>query len=218
MQVYSCISVLSYTVMDALRQQLQCSVCGDIYSKPKQLRCHHAFCEECLLNIVRYNRPSKKLTCPACRKHTKLPDNGVKALPAAFHINNFLEIVKASKIPPALQPREDLALEIPPPSSATTFQQREAEALAIAKLRWQRTTPRKKKHRVAPYNPAHGSSPLQLQHCQSQQQQSRVSAGFSTTLRIYSSFLLHVQECCTTTDASFTPPLFPSPPTSPKDT
>ena len=76
-----------------LEDQLNCPVCLDTYTNPKQLQCHHIYCQQCLGRlVVRDQQGQLVLICPNCRQVTPVPANGVAGLPAAFHINNLLEL------------------------------------------------------------------------------------------------------------------------------
>jgi len=76
-----------------LEEQLNCSICLDIYTDPKLLQCFHIYCQQCLVPLgVRDQQGQLGLTCPACRQVTPIPATGVAGLQSAFHINRFLEI------------------------------------------------------------------------------------------------------------------------------
>lgn len=80
--------------LDQLEDQLICSVCLDTYSNPKQLQCHHVFCQQCLVLLTVPNEQGNlSLPCPSCRQVTPLSDGGVESLQAAFQVNQLLEIV-----------------------------------------------------------------------------------------------------------------------------
>ncbi len=73
-----------------LEEQVNCSICLDTFSNPKLLLCSHVYCESCLDKLV--TQDMQDLVCPTCRKVTPIP-TGVPGLPAAFHINQLLEIL-----------------------------------------------------------------------------------------------------------------------------
>ena len=81
-----------------LEDQLNCPICLDTYTDPKQLQCNHVFCQQCLVRLViRDQQGQLILTCPNCRQVTPVPASGVAGLQAAFQINQLLEIVEEHK-------------------------------------------------------------------------------------------------------------------------
>ena len=85
-------------VLKKLEDQLNCSICLDTYTNPKQLQCHHVYCQQCLVRLViRDQQGQLSLTCPNCRQVTPVPANGVAGLQAAFRVNKLLEIVEEHK-------------------------------------------------------------------------------------------------------------------------
>ena len=81
-----------------LEDQLNCPVCLDTYTDPKQLHCNHAYCQKCLGRLVVRNQQGQfVLTCPNCRQVTPVLANGVAGLPAAFQISHFLDILSEHK-------------------------------------------------------------------------------------------------------------------------
>ncbi len=80
-------------VIEKLDEQLNCSICLDTYTDPKLLQCFHTYCTKCLIKlVVRDTQGQLTLTCPACRKVTPFPPNGVRGLQSAFQINDFIGI------------------------------------------------------------------------------------------------------------------------------
>ena len=76
-----------------LEEQLNCSICLDIYDDPKLLQCFHTYCRKCLVKlVVRDQQGDLSLTCPICRQATLVPANGVAGLQSAFQTNEFLRI------------------------------------------------------------------------------------------------------------------------------
>ena len=76
-----------------LEEQLNCSICLDIYDDPKLLQCFHTYCRKCLVKlVVRNQRGDLFLTCPTCRQVMPVPANGVTGLQSAFQINKFLRV------------------------------------------------------------------------------------------------------------------------------
>ena len=87
-----------------LEEQLTCPVCLDHYTNPKILPCHHSFCEHCLEGLpLDKKNETYYLSCPTCRRCTKLPKEGAGAFPVAFTLNNLKEMQsllnKAATVP-----------------------------------------------------------------------------------------------------------------------
>ena len=81
-----------------LEDQLNCPVCLDTYTDPKQLQCNHVYCQQCLeRNVVRNQRGRFILICPNCRQVTPVPANGVAGLQTAFQISHLLDILSEHK-------------------------------------------------------------------------------------------------------------------------
>ena len=85
---------MSEEALKNLQEQLNCSICLDIYTDPKLLKCFHVFCHQCLVPLG--VRDQQALTCPTCRQVTPIPDRGVSGLQPAFHINNLRQIYEDS--------------------------------------------------------------------------------------------------------------------------
>ncbi|XP_075062178.1 E3 ubiquitin/ISG15 ligase TRIM25-like [Mixophyes fleayi] len=50
-----------------LRQELDCSICLNIYTDPVTLRCGHNFCRVCIDRVLDTQEESEVYTCPECR-------------------------------------------------------------------------------------------------------------------------------------------------------
>ena len=84
---------MAQEALKKLEDQLNCPICLDSYTEPKQLQCHHIYCRKCLVKLVERDQQGQLvLTCPNCRQLTPVPANGVTGLQPAFHINNLLEL------------------------------------------------------------------------------------------------------------------------------
>ena len=89
---------MAEAALKKLKDQLNCPVCLDTYTDPKQLQCNHVYCQKCLGRLVVRNKQGQFiLTCPNCRQVTPVPANGVAGLPAAFQISHFLDILSEHK-------------------------------------------------------------------------------------------------------------------------
>ncbi|XP_073537086.1 E3 ubiquitin-protein ligase TRIM39-like [Phyllobates terribilis] len=63
----------------ALKDELTCSICLNIYTDPVLLRCGHNFCRVCIDRVVESQEASEVYSCPDCRgellEHTALQSN-----------------------------------------------------------------------------------------------------------------------------------------------
>ena len=110
-----------------VEDQLNCSICLDVYTDPKMLHCFHVFCQTCLVRLVFQDEQGQLvLSCPNCRHITPVPANGVAGLQPAFIINHLLDItedLKREKDAPASAERADSSsASLPPPQEeVSTF-------------------------------------------------------------------------------------------------
>jgi DNA-binding FrmR family transcriptional regulator len=75
--------------------ELKCFLCHHIYTTPKLLQCFHVYCQSCLLKVVSREQPENPtIACPVCKQVTPVPEGGVEALFAAFHINRKLKALR----------------------------------------------------------------------------------------------------------------------------
>lgn len=73
--------------------QLNCAICLDRYTDPRMLPCQHTYCKDCISHLpVELDDEIHTVKCPSCRESIQLGDQGASDLPAAFQINQFLEI------------------------------------------------------------------------------------------------------------------------------
>ena len=78
-------------VRNVLMQEISCSLCLDVFNEPKKLpACDHVFCKGCLEMLAKRN-VTAAVSCPECRKVSKLPDGNVKDLPTAFRVNRLID-------------------------------------------------------------------------------------------------------------------------------
>ena len=75
--------------MKQVTSLLTCAVCYEMYKKPKYLPCHHSYCEECIVKLLK----EAKIICPECRETSTTPPGGVKDLPNNFFINHLMDEV-----------------------------------------------------------------------------------------------------------------------------
>lgn len=55
---------VSGNLKDFLENQLQCSICNEIFVFPSAVNCGHTYCEEC---IEGWKKKTFNATCPICR-------------------------------------------------------------------------------------------------------------------------------------------------------
>ena len=70
-----------------------CTICHELYTKPKYLSCYHSYCEECLAKLLK----GSDITCPECKKTSAIPTGGIKLLPNNLLINRIVEEVTLSE-------------------------------------------------------------------------------------------------------------------------
>ena len=82
------------TLLNSLHEEVSCSVCMTTFTEPKQLPCLHSFCLHCLNGILRTSGRHDVITCPECRRESRVPSNGnLKDLPTNFRINSLLDVL-----------------------------------------------------------------------------------------------------------------------------
>eukprot|EP00058_Branchiostoma_floridae_P003265 XP_002588753.1 hypothetical protein BRAFLDRAFT_89820 [Branchiostoma floridae] len=61
-----------------IREELTCSICLELFTRPKVLPCQHTFCQDCLQD---HAGRGGAFRCPNCRQQVRLPHQGVAGLP-----------------------------------------------------------------------------------------------------------------------------------------
>ena len=75
-------------------EEVSCSVCMTTFTDPKQLPCLLSFCLHCLNEWLRTSGRHNILTCPECRKESRVLSSGnLKDLPTNFRINSLLDVL-----------------------------------------------------------------------------------------------------------------------------
>ncbi|KAI8493589.1 hypothetical protein Bbelb_285100 [Branchiostoma belcheri] len=69
-------------------EELSCSICLELFTRPKVLPCQHTFCQDCLQNHAGRGRTFQ---CPNCRQQVRLPRQGVAGLPDSHIVANLCE-------------------------------------------------------------------------------------------------------------------------------
>ena len=57
-------------------ENLSCSICTNLLSEPTRLSCEHTICKKCLDECRAKQGSSKRISCPICRRVTKLKVDG----------------------------------------------------------------------------------------------------------------------------------------------
>ncbi|KAI8497217.1 hypothetical protein Bbelb_251660 [Branchiostoma belcheri] len=70
------------------KEELSCSICLDLFTRPKMLPCQHTFCQDCLQDHAEVRTPFQ---CPNCRRQVRLPPQGVAGLPDNLMAANMCE-------------------------------------------------------------------------------------------------------------------------------
>ncbi|XP_035671197.1 tripartite motif-containing protein 3-like [Branchiostoma floridae] len=73
-----------------IQEELTCSICLGLFTRPKVLPCQHTFCQGCLQHL---SEGETTFQCPICRQQVRKPPQGVKELP-----NNLLATSLQTKI------------------------------------------------------------------------------------------------------------------------
>ena len=85
-------STVADSILEKVRDQVTCGICLEPYKQPKQLKCCHVFCEQCLQSLVDEGHTGHSLSCPNCRQDTPIQVGGVPGLQSAFYLDTLLEI------------------------------------------------------------------------------------------------------------------------------
>eukprot|EP00058_Branchiostoma_floridae_P002398 XP_002587886.1 hypothetical protein BRAFLDRAFT_87273 [Branchiostoma floridae] len=80
---------------EQIHEELTCSICLELFTRPKMLPCQHTFCQSpCLENLAVRGRALK---CAVCRQQVRLPPQGVTGLPDNLMAGNMLERLQQSE-------------------------------------------------------------------------------------------------------------------------
>ncbi|XP_075046876.1 E3 ubiquitin/ISG15 ligase TRIM25-like [Mixophyes fleayi] len=75
-----------------LRQELDCSICLNIYTDPVTLRCGHNFCADCIDRVLDTQEGSGAYTCPECRAEYKKRPALIRNITLCNIVGSFLYI------------------------------------------------------------------------------------------------------------------------------
>ncbi|XP_066298912.1 tripartite motif-containing protein 3-like [Branchiostoma lanceolatum] len=76
----------SSSLGEQISEELTCSICLELFTRPKVLPCQHTFCQDCLQDLASRRVPFQ---CPNCRQVVKLPRQGVAGLPDSHIVANM---------------------------------------------------------------------------------------------------------------------------------
>ncbi|EYB98176.1 hypothetical protein Y032_0133g1751 [Ancylostoma ceylanicum] len=102
MNTSTLVETVNINLEDFSETFLTCSTCLYTYDqvtrKPKLLPCSHSVCLSCLEQLAALpQNDALSLRCPMCREVCVLPAGGVSALPAAFLINQLLDVMQKQR-------------------------------------------------------------------------------------------------------------------------
>jgi len=74
-----------------IKEEITCSICGDLFTDPKTIPCLHTFCKRCIERSIESNKKMAVIVCcPLCR--VPLPRDEMASIPTNFTINRLIEI------------------------------------------------------------------------------------------------------------------------------
>ncbi|XP_078573675.1 uncharacterized protein LOC144860385 [Branchiostoma floridae x Branchiostoma japonicum] len=74
-------------------EELTCSICLQLPTKPKVLPCQHTFCQDCLKKVA---GQKSTFPCPDCHQQVRLPPEGIKDLPDNQLVTSLCERLQNS--------------------------------------------------------------------------------------------------------------------------
>ena len=82
------------SLLKNLTKQVTCSICWNIYTKPKTIVCLHTFCCACLEKHALLSQRQGKFRCPECQTEVVIPEeNRFDNLPTSFLHNSLLSLL-----------------------------------------------------------------------------------------------------------------------------
>ena len=78
--------------LELLEKQVQCPICLETYRDPKALSCLHAYCRECVQQLLLKQQRDQEVECPQCRSVIAVAGNDPSSLPTVFFINGLIEV------------------------------------------------------------------------------------------------------------------------------
>ncbi|KAI8506094.1 hypothetical protein Bbelb_164470 [Branchiostoma belcheri] len=78
-------------MFEQIQQELSCSICLELFTRPKVLPCQHTFCQDCLKD---HARRGGTFQCPNCRQEINLPQKGVASFPTNNLVANLCDTLR----------------------------------------------------------------------------------------------------------------------------
>ena len=79
--------------LETISDQLDCLICANRLSDPKDLDCSHTFCCKCLSDYAKSTKANKVISCPLCRQITDLPPGGITSLTTSYLLRDLIDSV-----------------------------------------------------------------------------------------------------------------------------
>ena len=76
-------------------QNLECSICLNIFDDPKILSCSHTFCKGCLTRLLESQPNASELPCPVCREITNVPSGNTTHLQSNIALRSLIDNVRS---------------------------------------------------------------------------------------------------------------------------
>ncbi|XP_078575616.1 uncharacterized protein LOC144861533 [Branchiostoma floridae x Branchiostoma japonicum] len=73
---------------EQFHEELTCSICLELFTRPKVLPCQHTFCQDCLQD---HAGRGGAFQCPNCRQQVRMPRKGVAGLPDSHIVASLCE-------------------------------------------------------------------------------------------------------------------------------
>ena len=83
--------------LELLEKQVQCPICLETYRDPKALACLHAYCRECIQQLLLRQQRDQEVECPQCRSVVAVAGNDPSSLPSVFFINGLIDVYHTMK-------------------------------------------------------------------------------------------------------------------------
>ncbi|GET90808.1 hypothetical protein, unknown function [Leishmania tarentolae] len=82
-------------LVDGIREELMCVICGSIFIDPRILQCQHCFCLRCLYTTVSRDRTSKiEIPCPYRCAAVTVTQGDIRTVPKNHYITNTCEVLR----------------------------------------------------------------------------------------------------------------------------